>query len=196
MKRILTAGFHHESNTFSPIITDESDFNIYRGIQIYDALESYESVRGIIETLESFEGYEIFPALFARAVPNGVVSRSFYESVKKDLAERMRQAARVDAVTLALHGSMRIEDLGEAEGDLLEMIREIFPDVPIIAALDMHATMSQKMLSNADAFCDYKQAPHTDCFETGAVAAEMTRRTSLIRGIILAQGQLVTEQVC
>lgn len=175
--KIITAGFHHESNTFNPIITESIDFNIYRGSEIYDAIKSYESVRGVVETLESYDDYEVIPTLFARAVPNGLVSLPFYNSLKEEMVEMMSQEKDVDAVTLALHGSMRVETLGEAEGDLLELIRSLFPKIPIVVALDMHATISEKMLANADAFCGYKQAPHTDCFETGALAAEMTKIT-------------------
>lgn len=175
--KIITAGFHHESNTFNPIITDSIDFNIYRGNEIYDAMKTYESVRGVVETLESYDGYEIIPTIFARAVPNGEVSNKLYSSLKKEMVEMMKKIENPDALTLALHGSMRVEGLGEAEGDLLEVIRSLFPGIPIVVALDMHATVSEKMLANADAFCGYKQAPHTDCFETGALAAEMTKIT-------------------
>ena len=174
---IVTASFHHESNTFNPIITDESDFNIHYGDTIYSVLEDYMSVWGILDTFKSFEGYELIPTIFARAVPNGEVSRELYETLKEEMLKRMNQIERADAVTLALHGSMRVEGLGEAEGDLLEAIRAIFPNIPLVAALDMHATISEKMLSYADAFCGYKQAPHTDCFETGALAARITRET-------------------
>jgi len=153
------------------------DFNIYRGDEIYEAIKSYASVRGVVETLESYEGYEVVPTLFARAVPNGEISQSLYESLKQELVERLKQVGEADAVTLALHGSMRVKGLGEAEGDILEAIRSIFPDIPVVVALDMHATISEKMLTHADAFCGYKQAPHTDCFETGALAAEMTKKT-------------------
>ncbi len=175
--RIVTAGFHHESNTFNPIITDRFDFNIYRGKEIYNAIKTYESVRGVVETLESYEGYEVIPTIFARAVPNGVINPDLYYELKNEMIARMVSVEGADGVTLALHGSMRVKGLGEAEGDLLEAIRQIFPDIPIVVALDMHATVSEKMLKHADAFCGYKQAPHTDCFETGALAAKMTRIT-------------------
>ena len=117
--KIITAGFHHESNTFNPIITDSIDFNIYRGDEIYDAIKTYESVRGVVETLESYEGYEVIPTLFARAVPNGEVSNKLYNSLIEEMVEMMKKIDNPDGITLALHGSMRVEGLGEAEGDIL-----------------------------------------------------------------------------
>ncbi len=177
MKRIIVAGLHHESNTFNPIITDEDDFLIHRGEEILSALNNSDSISGIIRTLQKEEEYEIIPIIMARAVPNGVIKKELYEQLKAELLDGIRKTGPVDAFTLSLHGSMRIQETGEAEGDILESIREIHPDIPIICSLDMHATITEKMLKYGDAFVGYKQAPHTDCFETGAHAAELTIET-------------------
>ena len=174
---IITAGLNHESNTFNPIITDSIDFNIYRGNEIFDGMKTYECARGIIETLQNSNGYKVIPTLFAKAVPNGEINSQLYYSLKREMLEMMKEIDNPYAITLALHGSMRVVGLGEAEGDLLEAIRALFPQVSIVVALDMHASVSEKMLSNANAFCGYKQAPHTDCFETGVLAAEITKKT-------------------
>ena len=177
MKRIIVAGLHHESNTFSPIITTEKDFTIYRGGEILDALNSQDSISGIIRTFQEAGGYELFPILMARAVPNGVVEGRLYQALKDELLTGMEKIDSVDALTLSLHGSMRVEEIGEAEGDFLRAVRKLFPDIPIVASLDMHATVTPAMLENCDAFVGYKQAPHTDCFETGAHAARLTMKT-------------------
>jgi microcystin degradation protein MlrC len=121
-------------------------------------------------------GYEIIPTVCARAVPNGEVSLSLYKKLKKEIMFRAHEALKsgqVDALCLSLHGSMRIQNLGEAEGDLLESLRDIFPDKPIQLALDMHTSFSQKMFQYSDGCVGYKCAPHTDCYETGVHAAQM-----------------------
>ena len=107
--------------------------------------------------LKAMRGMKSFPPFFARAVPNGVINPDLYYELKNEMIARMVSVEGADGVTLALHGSMRVKGLGEAEGDLLEAIRQIFPDIPIVVALDMHATVSEKMLKHADAFCGYKQ---------------------------------------
>lgn len=181
--KVAVAGFHHESNTFNPIITGADDFVVLRRGEVFSKMTHYGSINGVISTLQSF-GYEVVPTLFARAVPNGVVSRDFYLSIKAELLEMMRGLQGIDALMLALHGSMRVEEIGDAEGDMLEALREIFPTIPTVAALDMHATLTDKMMANANAFVGYKCAPHTDTYETGAHAAEMTRLT-LEKGVRL-----------
>lgn len=176
MKRVLVAGMHHESNSFNPIIAGENDFSVVYGKDIMNCLRQNDSVTGIITTLQSC-GYEVVPTVFARAVPNGEVDRTFYEKIKAEILMRARQAQEekpLDAITLALHGSMRIKEIGDAEGDLLEALALEFPDLPIFSSLDMHTTMTKKMNQHCNGFVGYKCAPHTDCTETGVHAARMT----------------------
>jgi len=176
MKRVLVAGMMHESNSFNPIVCGENDFGVVRGEDLFKRKQQNDPLRGIIVTLQE-AGFEVIPVLFASAVPNGEVDRDFYMGLKAEILERARQAQAekpLDAITLALHGSMRIKGLGDAEGYLLEELRTIFPDIPVFAALDMHTTMTKRMHDNCNGFVGYKCAPHTDKFETGVHAAKLT----------------------
>src|SRR6056297_1740442 len=178
MEKILVAGIHHESNTFNPIKTGINDFSLQRGAELFDVLNTEDSVSGIVRTL-SEAGYGVAPALVARAVPNGVVQKNLYLELKEDLIKRALHIIAEDnvvGIALSLHGSMRVEEIGEAEGDLLSTLRESFPDLPFVASLDMHAILTETMVQHLDAFTGYKQAPHTDCFETGVHAAQMLIR--------------------
>ncbi|MGH0053680.1 MAG: M81 family metallopeptidase [Sphaerochaetaceae bacterium] len=172
--RIFVGGLHHESDTFNPIITGKEDIWVTRGKALLVKEES--SVSGIINTLIA-AGYEVIPSLVARAVPNGVWDRTYYQELKEELLQDLKEAGQLDAICLSLHGSMRVEGLGEAEGDLLEAIRKIHPTLPLITSLDMHATFTRKMRKAADGFVGYKCAPHTDTYETGIHAALMIIRT-------------------
>ena len=176
MKRILVAGLQHESNSFNPIVAGENDFRVIRGAEVFDNLKENDPVSGVIKPLIA-QGYEVVPTIFVSAVPNGEVDYDFYMNVKKEIiriAKEEKEKNKIDAITLALHGSMRIKNLGEAEGYLLEELREIFPDIPLFSSLDMHTTMTERMFNNCDGFVGYKCAPHTDRYETGEHAARMT----------------------
>jgi microcystin degradation protein MlrC len=174
--RILTGGFSHESNSFNPIITGEDDFVISREAEIAAlSVFSRHSSAGIIQTLGA-AGAALIPTVLARAVPNGVVSASFYQKIKAELLDRAGEALKqgpIDGVCLALHGSMKVEGDLCAEGDLCTALRKMLPGIPFTAALDMHATITPDLLQAVDAFAGYKTAPHTDSFETGVLAAEM-----------------------
>ena len=179
MKRVLIGGMHHESNSFNPIVAGENDFSVIYGGDIFDNIRDNDSTSGIITTLRE-AGCEVIPTVFARAVPNGEVDYKFYMKIKDEIIKRAIKANEekaLDAITLALHGSMRVKDLGEAEGVLLEELRSLFPNIPLYSSLDMHATMTKKMHHNCNGFVGYKCAPHTDCTETGIHAAEMTLKS-------------------
>jgi len=171
---IGVAGLNHESNTFNPIITTKDDFFIIKGFDFIEKKDTYGSAKGIVEALQSY-GYEIYPTVFARAVPNGIVSKDFYLEVKHEIIKMLLEAKNLDAIVLALHGSMYVEDIDDAEGMLLESIRQYFKDIPIFVALDMHTTFTNKMEHNANAFVGYKTAPHIDTYETGVAAAYMAK---------------------
>ncbi|MCL2600845.1 MAG: M81 family metallopeptidase, partial [Treponema sp.] len=174
--RIIVGGMGHESNTLNPIITGADDFVVFRGPEMLSkGLLPYYSITGIVEELR-LRGCRLVPTLVARAVPNGIVCATFYRDIKAEFVRRIRDAlaeGRVDGVCLALHGSMKVEGLGCAEEDLAAALRELLPDVPIVAALDMHGTMTPRLLSLIDGFVAYKTAPHIDCLQTGAHAARM-----------------------
>ncbi len=174
-KRVLVGGMHHESDTFNPIVTGVDDIWVVRGKELLETTGK-SSVYGAIATLQK-AGYEVVPSLFARAVPNGEWDKDYYLQLKEEFLQYIKDALPLDAFCLTLHGSMRVKEIGEAEGDLLEAIREICPDIPIISSLDMHATISERMLKYADCYVGYKCAPHTDTYETGIHAAEITIKT-------------------
>lgn len=172
-RKVFVGGMHHESDTFNPILTSGDDIWVVRGQQLLTS-KGKESINGMVDTLMS-AGYEIVPGLMARAVPNGEWDHDCFMELKRELLESLKASLPLDALCLSLHGSMRVKGLGEAEGYLLEEIRRICPDVPVIASLDMHATITERMMRNADCFVGYKCAPHTDTYETGVLAAEITR---------------------
>ena len=131
MKRVFTASMHHESNSFNPIIAGESEFSVIRGAEIFNRFKENDAATGIIKTLLA-AGYEVVPSVFTSAVPNGEVDIDFYNKIKKEIietavAENKRQP--LDAAALALHGSMYIHGLGDAEGFLLEELRAALPSL-------------------------------------------------------------------
>lgn len=170
-KRVLVGGLHHESNTFNPIITNRDDVWVKRGVSLFEEIGE-DSLSGIIKTLFD-NNCEVVPTLLARAVPNGIWDKSLYLELKNEFLTKLKEEKNLDAICLSLHGSMRVEDIGEAEGDLLQSIREIYPHILIVSSLDMHATITKKMINNCDAFVGYKCAPHTDTFQTGVHAASI-----------------------
>jgi microcystin degradation protein MlrC len=56
--------------------------------------------------------------------------------------------------------------------------RIVGPDVPIAATLDLHANISDRMVSSIDAFIGYRTNPHLDMRERGIEAARRSAKCS------------------
>jgi len=105
------------------------------------------------------------------------VTREAYNILKKRLLEGIRSAGRVDGVLLRLHGAMTVEDLDDAEGDILTSVREIVGSgMPIVSTLDQHALVTKAMVEHADILVGYDTNPHMDYYERGHEAADLLFR--------------------
>ena len=172
--RIALGCMMHESNTFTCLRTGDEAFTITTGAGFLDVPRWRKSgIMGIYETLKGANA-TVVPLAFARALPSGTVRRETYDRIKQSMLESLQATLPLDGLALALHGSMCVEGLYDPEGDLLEAIRQIVgDDLPIVCALDMHATLTARMIAHADAFSAYRTAPHIDEYETGIRAARM-----------------------
>ena len=172
--KIAFGAMMHETNTFTAIRTCICDFTCAEGNDVYGVKKwKGTCTEGIIDELR-VAGAEIVPTYFARALPGGMVEKAAYEHIRSRIISKIRQEKDIDGICLALHGSMCVEGEDDPEGSLLEEIREIVgPEVPIVCSLDMHATMTKKMVDNANGFSVYRTAPHIDEYQTGEIAAQL-----------------------
>ena len=85
-------------------------------------------------------------------------------------------ASGCDLCFLDLHGAMVAESAEDGEGALLERIRSIAPELPIAVSLDLHANLTEKIVSNCTALVGYKTYPHVDMYEAGAHAGRIVVR--------------------
>jgi len=121
------------------------------------------------------------PALSAHATPSGVVTEETFSYLRDRLLEGARQAGPCDGVLLSLHGALVAEGCDDGEGEILASLRQVFGSaVPIVSTLDMHANLTARMVSAADALIGYDQLPHVDAGEKGEKAARLLFAT--VRG--------------
>jgi microcystin degradation protein MlrC len=182
--RIAIGQFMEESNTF---VRQQADLDHFRATQLLYGDEILARLRGTRAEVGGFldvlvpAGAEVVPTIAANAVSSGPVTRQAFDHVKDTLLERLAAAGPLDGVLLALHGAMVLEDAPDGEGELLAAVRKaIGPSVPLVATLDLHATITARMVQEADALVGYDTYPHIDLYETGARAASLILRA--VRG--------------
>jgi microcystin degradation protein MlrC len=177
--RVLIAGFQHETNTFAPSKTGYDDFirggafpAMVRGSDLLAMRDINIPAGGFIRAMPEIE---LMPVIWAGATPAAHVTRDAFECIAGEIVDAA--AENVDAIYLDLHGAMVCEHLDDGEGELLERLRlAVSPRVPIVASLDLHANVTEKMLARADALVAYRTYPHVDMAETGDRAAFLLRR--------------------
>jgi microcystin degradation protein MlrC len=172
--RIVAAMFKHETNTFSPVPTPLARFGEDGPYWGQDAMAAY---RGTGTPLGAFIEYgetadaEIVVPVAAEAWPSGPVEDTAFRRIADAIAEAVSRGC--DAVMLDLHGAMVTQSHQDGEGILLEQLRRLAPDTPVVAALDFHANLTGRMVTNADALIGYKTYPHLDMYETGLRVARL-----------------------
>jgi microcystin degradation protein MlrC len=192
MARIAVGGFQHETNTFSPVPATYADFEapdawpgLTRGAALLEAVKGINlPAAGFVDEARSLR-HELLPLAWCSAQPSGRVTRDAFERIAAMLLDDLRAAGAVDGVYLDLHGAMVTEHLDDADGELLRRVRGVVgAAVPVVASLDYHANVSQRMARHATALVSYRTYPHVDMAECGARSARVLRE--LLRGARVA----------
>ena len=179
--RVAVATLSHETNTFTTDQTTLADFETATGDRLLADFTAARSLPGIVERLRE-AGVDIQPTVGAATIPSGTVGAEAFEWMGTELVDRLD--ADLDGVCLDLHGSMFVVDEPDPEGAVLRDVRDVVgPDVPVVAALDMHATITDRMVRHLDGVAGYRTAPHTDVVETGQSKTQRDRIQN-IKGII------------
>jgi microcystin degradation protein MlrC len=183
--RVAIGTLSHETNTFTTDRTTLADFETATDEALLDNFDAARSLSGIVERLREV-GVDIDPTVGAATIPSGTITDDAFAWMRTELLDRLDPA--VDGVCLDLHGSMFVDGEPDPEGAVLGDVRDaVGPDVPVVAALDMHATITDRMVECLDGVAGYRTAPHTDVVETGERAADLLLGV-LDGGIDLALG--------
>ena len=183
--RLLLAMMKHETNTFSPVITDLSRFSRAGGSAPDSGAAAVAAYRGTgtvtgayIEIAER-EGAEFELAIAADAWPSGPVEDAAYETMCRTILDAVKRGGW-DGILLDLHGAMVTRSHEDGEGTLLKRIRAIDPKTPIAVGYDMHANVYAEMVEHANVVAGYQTYPHVDMYGTGRRAGDALIR--MIKG--------------
>ncbi|NKC15395.1 MAG: microcystin degradation protein MlrC [Gammaproteobacteria bacterium] len=164
--RIVVAMMKHETNTFSPIVTDWQRFcawGAYAGSVIQDVYAQTRMPIAAYMKLARGAGATVITPVAAEAMPSGPVTEAAFEYMCGLICDTVGRGC--DAVLLDLHGAMVCEHVDDGEGVLLERIRAIAPGIPIAVTCDLHCNLTPAMVQNCTALIGYKTYPHTDMYE-------------------------------
>lgn len=179
--RIAALGFLHETNTFSPVPADYSQFldgGILRGDEIVqNHKNAYSTMAGFLEASERYN-FDLVPLLFATTGPIGTITKDAFDRIVTEMLDMLKTNGPWDGVLMANHGAGVSEEFPDVEGEVAARVRAIVgPDVPISQALDLHANLSQRSIDEVTATVFYRTNPHLDARPRAVECAEIIVRT-------------------
>lgn len=187
--KVFIACLGTETNTFSPLPTAEEGFRewmLYHGDATRRPENLFSAPLHLWRQAAEAQQAEVAESLSAFAQPAGVTVRKVYEGFREEILRDLKAAMPVDMVLLSMHGAMVADGYDDCEGDLLARVREIVgPQAAVGAELDLHCSITEQMLANADALITFKEYPHTDSKE----------RAQELYDILLAKHQGVAKPV-
>lgn len=183
--KIVSGGIQHETNTFARVPTTLADFQ--RDSDCGDDFQGGDLLRkmylgtgtihgGYLDEAAK-RGIEIFPVMNVRAQPAGLVEQRAFEHMLHLLVDRIAAAGRCDAVALDLHGAMVTDNEEDADGTIIDTVRDLVgPEMPIVVTLDLHANITSEMAEKADCLIGYDTYPHVDMNERGREAIALLQQ--------------------
>jgi microcystin degradation protein MlrC len=175
---VFIAAFEHETNTFVPTPTTREDFEDrieFEGEEISEEMSGTEtSIGGIVDAADA-HGFDLVESVAASATPGGPVTRVAYDHYTERILNDLRNwVDEIDGVALSLHGAMVSAGGDDGEGPLLAAVREaVGEETPVVATLDLHGNVTERMVEAADALVAYETFPHLDKADTGTRAVRI-----------------------
>jgi microcystin degradation protein MlrC len=181
--RVALLGFSIECNKFAPVAT-KAHFTASTCVE-GDAIVTearmpaprmLAETPGFVAAMDASGPWTPLGLALAMSEPNGPVEHAFFTELLDTIERRLRAALPVDAVYICSHGAAVTTEEDDPDGVLFERVRQIIgAHVPIAATLDLHANVSERMVTSIDAFIGYRTNPHLDMRERGAEAAAAIR---------------------
>lgn len=176
--KVLSAQLSHETNTFSQNATTLQSFAervFLKDAQIAEALSGTACELAAHIDAARDHGWQLVQPLAAHATPSGRATRDTWQQLLEQVLSGC--SPDLDGVILALHGAMATQGEDDAEGALLEAVRQVVgPEVPIVVTLDLHANVTDRMAECANAIYAYRTYPHVDQYPVAREAADCLQR--------------------
>ena len=173
--RVGLIAIQHESNTFVRARTTLKDFRrdalLFGSEMAQYCRACHHEVGGFWHELQR-ANCEVVPLLLALATPGGPLDADTGAELVRRMLQELRRAGPLDGLLVAPHGAAVCDAHADFDGHwLCELREQVGEALPIVATLDPHANLSERMFAATDAIVAYRTNPHVDQHQTGRTAA-------------------------
>jgi microcystin degradation protein MlrC len=184
--RLAALGLYHEANTFTAQRVDAAAMESAGVLHGQDIVARHAHGTTAMSGFLAAAGppdVTVVPLVMTYLVPGGMIASDVLVARADELSRALADNGPFDGVLAALHGAAVAVNCHDVDGYLLRRMRKVVgPQVPIGAALDLHANVSAQMCAHADVLSAYRTNPHADAAERGKEVAGLILRS--IRGEI------------
>jgi len=176
VSKIVVANCFQETNSFHPNSTTYEHFNVHFGQDLFEA--DRQDINGALNVFSRQTDIELVPTYGAGMGAGGTITQACFDQIAEECLEAIeKHSTNAEALYFSMHGAMAAEEEKDPEGYLLEETRKILgPNVPIVISLDMHGTVTRRMLQNINGAAILHTYPHIDWYQLGERAASMLLR--------------------
>jgi microcystin degradation protein MlrC len=193
--RVAVLGLHLESNAFAPVSTEDHFRSLCYAAGDEITREARRTPSSLPAEVPAFYAemdrlgpWTPVPILVTACEPGGPIDERFFQDTLARMKDGLARAGKLDAVYISNHGGMISTGGPDPDGELYEMVRAAAGRVPIVATVDLHANISERMVANVDALVSYRTNPHMDQQERAIDAARLLRKflggTRAARGFV------------
>lgn len=175
--KIAIASIGQETCSFTPTHTTVDTFaqyGLYEGEAVVAKMHDVGPIGGFFAAAQA-EQLDLTPLPVIRgwASASGPLTDDTLAYFEQKVIDGLRGVQPVDGFFFSLHGAAAAENRPDVEGALLAAARYVLgDDVPIVAPLDHHANITQRMIDLLDGLVAHRTQPH-DPFDTGKRAAHL-----------------------
>jgi microcystin degradation protein MlrC len=191
--RVGIVGMWQETNTYSPRRTTLADFEAFELLE-GEALLSHNRGTGSVigGFLDGLGSVETVGLISAGAWPAAPPDMETSHQLINRLESALGHAPDLDGLLVNLHGAMVTAGFSDMEAETLRRLRARYPDIPLMAVLDLHGNFSAEACAFCDAVVGYRTYPHIDMADCGRESAALMRRALNGERFVTAYAKLGT----
>ncbi len=182
-RRLLVARLWFEGNRFAPARTTLADFQRVEWARGEAALAAARGSEHELDAVADFAAvrtdWDVQVSRCAAAWPGGPIDDALFEAFGDELLADLRRC-QPDALYLSLHGAAITQHDGAPQTQLLQRVRALLGDRPVLASFDLHANLDPAWAGLLDFASAYRTYPHVDLRQTAARV--LARLDGLCRG--------------
>jgi microcystin degradation protein MlrC len=178
--RVAVLGFHLESNAFAAV-SEERHFRSLCYVEGEDITREARrevsrlpaEIPGFYREMDTLGPWTPVPIIVTACEPGGAVDERFFQATLAAMRAGLANAGKIDAAYISNHGGMISTAGPDPDGELYAMVRGAVGAVPVVATVDLHANISERMVAHVDGLISYRTNPHMDQAERAADAARL-----------------------